>query len=128
MLTYVPKWPLLLHFSAAVFCLTCSGIYHLFFVKSEYWRKTLQRLDYGGINILILGSSIPPTFYSFACSELHDIRNIFLGIITVLCLISFVMFFSETLNRDEFRSLRSGIFTLLGAAAAVPFIFLSTTR
>ena len=67
MLNYVHKWPLCVHFLAAFFCLFCSSVYHLFFVKDEFWRVKLAQLDYGGIIILILGSTYPLVWYSFAC-------------------------------------------------------------
>ena len=52
---------------AAVFCLGCSALFHLVYVKSPKFQSIFSRLDYGGISMLILGSVIPIIYYSFAC-------------------------------------------------------------
>ena len=54
-LTYVPRWPLLVHIFSAAFCLGCSSVYHLFMIHSEPIHELLSRLDYGGISILVMG-------------------------------------------------------------------------
>lgn len=127
MLNYVPKWPLYLHLFCSVFCLGSSAIFHLGHVHSDYWRNTLAKLDYGGINILIMGSAYPPVFYTMACSELHGIRNVFLIAITVIGLSSFSMFMSDTMNKAAWRHVRSGSFISLGAIAALPFVYICNT-
>ena len=57
--------PLILHMLAAITCLGLSSIFHLFACHSEECHSTLSRLDYGGIVILIGGSTIPPYIYGF---------------------------------------------------------------
>jgi len=66
-LNYVSRWPLFAHMASACICLGLSAIYHLFFVYSQNASDIFSRLDYGGIAILILGSTMPPINYLFAC-------------------------------------------------------------
>lgn len=127
LLNYVPKWPMYVHMFGAVFCLGASAIFHLFFIKSDYWLNTLAKLDYGGINILILGSAYPPIYYAMACSELHLMRNMILCGVTFICLLSFCCFMTDRFLRADLKLVRSVIFIALASAAASPFIYLSTT-
>jgi adiponectin receptor len=81
--------------------------------------------DYGGISILIMGSTYPPIFYSFACEPVFHTRNIFLIVISVLSLLAFGTLFNSTLAFSEkFRPFRGIIFTLLGFSAIAPMIYL----
>jgi predicted membrane channel-forming protein YqfA (hemolysin III family) len=63
----LPKWPLYVMLFGGVFCLSCSGIFHLFCAHSEKVNNYLNRLDYAGIAILIVGSCYPPNYYLFYC-------------------------------------------------------------
>lgn len=68
-LNYVTVAPIILNTLAAVFCMGCSAIFHLGNVHSATVSAMLARLDYGGISVLIFGSSIPIITYAFACDE-----------------------------------------------------------
>lgn len=50
-------------------------MFHLFKDHSEIVSKTLARIDYAGISIMIAGSNTPPLFYSFFCEEMHGKHN-----------------------------------------------------
>lgn len=63
----LPKWPLLVMLFGAVFCLSGSAIFHLFSAHSEKTCRLLNRVDYAGIAILIVGSCYPPNYYLFHC-------------------------------------------------------------
>lgn len=91
LLAYVPIWPLIVQLMCGVFCMGCSAFYHLFYVKNEFCKKILSRLDYSGIIILIMGSSIPPHYYPFACQNTHKERNIFM---VLICSASLTCFFA----------------------------------
>lgn len=67
LLTYTAKWPLIVNLFSACFCLGASACFHLFHIHSKKWQIILNRLDYGGICILIMGSSYPPIIYVFCC-------------------------------------------------------------
>ena len=61
--------PLTAHIFAACFCMGCSALYHLCTVKNRNTSACLARLDYGGISILIYGSTIPISSYGMSCQE-----------------------------------------------------------
>jgi adiponectin receptor len=52
---------------SACICLGLSALYHSFFVYSKGALLWLAKLDYAGITILILGSTIPSINYYYAC-------------------------------------------------------------
>lgn len=62
-----PIWPLAVHAFAAVFCMGCSALYHLMHVRNPDTATILIRLDYGGITVLIFGSTVPILAYCFPC-------------------------------------------------------------
>ena len=66
-LNEVPIWPLCINVFSACFCMGCSALYHLMYVKDRYVSETLARLDYGGIAILVFGSAFPILYYGMAC-------------------------------------------------------------
>lgn len=61
------RWPLMIFFISGVMCLLLSSIFHLFHDYSVQVKKVLNRMDYGGIAILIMGSCYPPYYYLFYC-------------------------------------------------------------
>ena len=69
-LNEVPIWPLIINIFSACFCMGCSAIFHLLGAKNQNFQSTLSRLDYGGISILIFGSSFPIVYYSMACAQI----------------------------------------------------------
>ena len=123
-LTYVSRWPLAINILAAIFCLGCSTIFHLFNIHSKKVLTVLSRLDYGGISVLILGSTYPVTFYSFACQKSFLVRNIFLTIITVTCTVSFVITLLPSFDRPKYRPFRGYMYIILGLSAAIPLIYI----
>lgn len=126
-LTYIDRWPLIVHILSAMFCLGCSSIFHLFQIHSKKWDELLSRLDYAGISVLIMGSSYPPIFYVFACKEVFWIRNIFLGLITTTCMCAFISTLHPVMNKPELRTCRSMMYVFLGLSAGAPFIYFPNT-
>jgi adiponectin receptor len=68
-LSAISVWPLACNTFAAVFCMGCSAVFHLMYVRSENTQKMLSRLDYGGISVLIFGTTIPVIIYAFPCQQ-----------------------------------------------------------
>ena len=56
-----------------------SSTYHLFKDYKYMVKKTLVRLDYAGISILIAGSNTPPIYYSLYCDETTCMTKLFLN-------------------------------------------------
>lgn len=69
----LPKWPLMVMLFGAICCLSCSAIFHLFYVHSERINYLLNRVDYAGISILIMGSCYPPNYYLFNCEMCNNL-------------------------------------------------------
>ena len=65
----ISRWPLFMMMIGAIICLSCSTIYHLFFVYNEKWCCKLSTLDFAGISFLISGSCFPPYYYYFYCDK-----------------------------------------------------------
>lgn len=127
-MNYVSRWPLFAHMLSAVFCLGCSAIYHLFFVYSEKACTWLAKLDYAGISILILGSTMPSINYNFACGPALFFRNIFLTLEVVSCSLAFIVTLMPAFDKPQNRKWRGILFVLLGFCSAAPLIFLLAFR
>jgi adiponectin receptor len=124
-LNYIPRWPLFVFLASAIFCLGASAIFHLFFIHSQKTCEILSRLDYSGISILICGSSMSPIMYAFACKEEHSARDFFLGLITVSCTLCTVFSLHPIFATPKFRSIRAGMYIVLGVSAVCPLAYIS---
>lgn len=127
-LSYVHRWPLIVHMISICFCLGCSAIFHLCFIHSPKILKILLKLDYGGISILIMGSSYPPIMYGFACEPVYFSRNIFLFIITSSSLICFCSSLHPLFDSAKMRPIRGYMFIILGLSAALPFTYIGFNK
>ena len=112
----------MIHLLSACFCLGCSSIYHLCGIKSETTKKLLSRLDYGGISVLIMGSSYPPIIYGYSCQPVFWVRNFFLGLITTTSVVCFIVTLMPKFHVPKYRPLRGYMFIILGLSAGIPFI------
>jgi adiponectin receptor len=121
-LGYVHKWPLIVHLLSACFCLGCSAIYHLFHIHSPRISDILARLDYGGISVLIMGSSYPAIFYTFSCSQVYTKRTIYMTLITVTSTTCFITSMLPAFSKPKYRAFRATQYVVLGLSAAIPFI------
>ena len=124
-LTYVSRWPLFVHLVSAMACLGISAYYHLFCIHSVFVFKNMATLDYGGICFLIMGSSYPPIFYTFACEQVHGTRNFFFILITSTCTLTLIALFHPFMASPKARPIRSAIFCILGISAAAPFFYIT---
>jgi adiponectin receptor len=94
--------------------------------KEEEDRLAL--FDYGGIAVLIMGSSYPPIFYAFACQPVFGTRDMFLIIITASSTFAFGVLFNKTLASGACRAFRGVLFGVLGISAIAPLIYLDNIR
>jgi adiponectin receptor len=123
LLTYVPKWPLLVHLFSACFCLGASAMFHLFQIHSGWVDSIMSRLDYGGISILIMGSSYPPIYYVFTCEPVYWHQTFFLILITATSTSCFVVTMLPSMNTPKWRPFRGIMFIVLGLSAGIPFVY-----
>ena len=90
-MNFVSIGPLMTNIFSAVFCLGCSAAFHLLSVHSQLTHNILARLDYGGISVLIFGTSQAFIYYSFACSNVAFERWFWIFVILTLCTICFIV-------------------------------------
>lgn len=120
MIHYTPRWPLVVHFSCAIFCFAMSAIYHLFNSHSKKMMTFWIRFDYAGICLMIAGSSTPPIYYSFACEQLEEWRFFYLGLIYTFGLITFTLMMIPYFDQDHLAPLRSFMFSCFGLSPIIP--------
>ena len=111
-----------------IVCLGLSAVYHLFRCLGKEEEDRLALFDYGGIAILIMGSSYPPIFYPFACQPVFGTRDMFLAIITTSSVIAFASLCNKTLASGRCRAFRGVLFGVLGISAMAPLIYLDSLK
>lgn len=124
LLVYIPSWPLVAHLFSGFFCLGFSAMFHLFWIQSKYVCDWMARLDYGGICVLVMGSSYPPIFYLFSCGPVLTGRNFFLFLITCSSSLVFLMLMVPKMNQPKFRMCRALSFIFLGLSGGLPFFYI----
>ena len=113
-------------FLAAMVCLSCSTMFHLFSNHSQGVYRLFSRLDYSGIAILITGSSIPAYHYGFYCQL--TARYTHISIIGILCIACVVISLWKKFGTHEYRPLRFATFLLFGLYGFVPGIQVALTE
>ena len=107
-------------FLAAMICLSCSAMFHLFNNHSQDMYRVFSRLDYSGIAILITGSSIPAYYYGFYCQTIS--RYVHISIIGLLCVGCVIFSLWKKFGTHAYRPLRFTTFLLFGLYGFVPGI------
>ena len=124
-LNEVPIWPLGINVFSACFCMGCSALYHLMFVKNRQVQETLARLDYGGISILIFGTSFPVLYYAMACDQVLVYKNVYMVVLGLACLGCFIVTLMPRFDKPEYRSVRGIMYIILGLSTASMFFMFS---
>jgi len=117
---------MLVHMLCAITCFMFSSSFHLFGAHSPCYLKFFSKLDYGGISILIAGSTFPLIQYAFACYA--TIRNIYLSLITLFCTISFIVTMLPNADIPKYRRLRGILFIIVGLLAGLPALHAAITN
>ena len=112
---------------ASSFCMGCSALFHLMHVKSEKLAIVLARLDYSGIAILILGSTIPVINYGFACDEVIYKRTIWTTSYTISSIFCFILTLVPDCEKSAYRTAKGIIFLALGLSTIFVFVALAET-
>ena len=105
---------------AAMICLSCSALFHLFSSHSRDVYHIFSRLDYSGIAILITGSSIPAYYYGFYCYTISQFVHI--SILVFLFAGCIVLSLWKKFGTHEYRPLRFATFYLFGLYGFIPGI------
>lgn len=106
--------------SAGITCFLLSTTYHLFSSYSPNIQQLFSRLDYSGIAILIAGSTFPPIVYGFDCYP--RTKYIYLGLVTLACVLSFVITLFPGSDKPRFRQFRGFLFIIVGLLAGSPAV------
>ena len=117
------RWPLYIIIFAAIICLSFSATFHLFGVMNEKYMNILNRFDYGGISLLISGSCYPPYYYFFYYSALF--KYLYLILITVFGVGTFVYSLTDDFNKPQRRCLRGTLFLIFGLCTGVPILHMA---
>ncbi|KAF0689131.1 Aste57867_19403 [Aphanomyces stellatus] len=119
----VPQWPIAIFVASAVFCLSCSTLFHLLYVVSHPVFRVLSRLDYAGISILISGSFLPIQYYGFYCDD--ALRWFYLTTTSLLAAATFVMAMMPQFATEKYLMVRTGTFLAFGLFGAVPVLHIA---
>mmetsp|Transcript_8303 Transcript_8303/g.13879 ORF Transcript_8303/g.13879 Transcript_8303/m.13879 type:complete len:180 (-) Transcript_8303:53-592(-) len=90
--------------------------------------RFLITLDYGGICLLIMGSSYPLIVYAMSCPQIYFWRNVFALLITSSCMTCFTIMMIPKFADIEYRTFRGTMFVILGISAAAPFFYIGTVK
>lgn len=121
-LNEISLWPLFVNIFSACFCMGCSAIYHLMYVKGVKYQENLSRLDYGGISILIFGSAFPILYYAMACVQISLVKLIYMWSLAIVCLICFAVTLIPEFDKPNYRKARGLMYILLGLGSGIMFI------
>ena len=91
-------------------------------MNAKYFN-ILNRFDYGGISLLISGSCYPPYYYFFYYSTVF--RYIYLIVISVIGVGTFLYSLTDDFNKPQRRSLRGALFLIFGLCTAVPILHMA---
>ena len=64
----VALWPMSIFIITAIYCMSCSSLYHLFSSMDEKTVDHYKKLDLAGISLLICGSPYPYIYYHICSS------------------------------------------------------------
>ena len=117
------RWPLFIIIFAAIACLSFSAIFHLFGLMNAKYFNILNRFDYGGISLLISGSCYPPYYYFFYYST--TFKYLYLILITVFGVGTFLYSLTDDFNKPQRRSLRGILFLIFGLCTGVPILHMA---
>ena len=102
-----------------MFCMGCSTICHLCYVKSPRISKIVSNLDYWGIAILFLGSTYPFISYKYACGPYIVWRYFFMCLITLLTLACMVCTVKSAFVKPVPRAC---LFVAFGVSVLIPTV------
>lgn len=106
--------------AGAILCLSFSAAFHLLYIYNEKVHKLSSRLDYGGISLMIAGSTFPAVMYGFACNT--TARVVILGIVSVAAVAAFFVTLAPGGDTSAFRTVRGVLFFITGVFAAIPIL------
>lgn len=119
---HISRWPIVVFLISAILCMFGSAMFHLFYQMSAKANKYLLRVDYGGISLLVLGSTFPPFFYGFYCENF--LKYFYLFLIGSACLAAYVVSIFDFIHTERWRKVKGFMYGSLGLFAGVPAMHL----
>ena len=104
--------PLIVYCISAFLCLGFSTIFHICFPISKRINDILQRLDMGGISIMIFGSTYAANYYFYYCR--HKLFFTYATFAFVTNFAGFVAMLFDTLHTIKWVWLKGVIFAAIG--------------
>lgn len=128
----VPRWPLAIFYIGGMICLGFSATFHLFSAHSKIVKRVFNRMDYGGIAVLIVCSCYPPYYYYFYCNfskkynlYLLDYAIGYIIFMTVYGLTVFGITMSNHFDRPKYQKIKGILFLCLGISAGIAILHMS---
>lgn len=87
---------------------------------SKYISAIFSRLDYAGIALLIVGSTIPWLYYGFYCQFYAKLT--YITAVSVCGLLTILLLTVERFNAPDYRTARTLVFVTLAFVSALPII------
>ncbi len=107
-------------FIGAILCLACSTLFHTLSCHSKYVSTIFSRLDYAGIALLIVGSTIPWLYYGFYCQFYTKLT--YITAVSVCGLLTLILLMWEKFDMPEYRTFRAVTFVTLALVSALPIV------
>lgn len=101
-------------------CFAFSATFHTFFCKSRSAYTLFGCLDYAGISMLICGSSIIVTYYTFFCED--SWRRAYMGLLALFGGVGVVGPMFPVWATPRFRAGRTIIYITSGILSAIPIM------
>jgi len=95
-----------------------SAIFHIFYCHSAQVCSWLVRIDYSGINLMIVGSYYPPLYYLFKCYPVW--QGTYLALITIIGVAGVIISVLPIFSSPRFRVIRVVFFIMIGFFAVFP--------
>jgi adiponectin receptor len=108
------------YLAGAVACLGMSATYHAVSSHSETVARLGNKLDYGGIVALIVGSFIPTLYYGFFCRP--SLMVPYMSMIVLLGAACAAFACVDVFRTPAWRPYRASMFVALGLSGVIPVV------
>lgn len=117
-MAFKDRFYLLCYEVCAAMMLAFSAVFHLLYPYDQRTKSILNKLDYVGIVIMVVGSTMPVVRVLFICQPVYQLMYMSLTTTAGVGLAIFLM--DESKQGDEYTQLRGGLFVALGLMGLGP--------
>lgn len=107
-------------FVSAMGCFIASCLFHTHYCQSSSAFRSFICIDFGGISMMIAGSCVVVTYFTFYCKPIE--RNFWILLTVITSSVGIVGPFFKVWHKNSFRSIRALIYTLSGIISGVPVL------